>query len=99
MEFGSFRFATVHKQYLLFCGPAPQECGTSGPNANGFLAYCWYEPPQGLVCLILAETFFENGDLTVVREISRDAPVIIPADRLSAFSCTPIRRGVSAEFR
>ena len=94
MEFGSFRFATVHKQYLLFCGPAPQECGTSGPNANGFLAYCWYEPPQGLVCLILAETVFENGDLTVVREMSRDAPVIVPADRLSAFSCTPIRRGV-----
>ena len=49
---------------------------------------------QGLVCLILAETVFENGDLTVVREMSRDAPVIVPADRLSAFSCTPIRRGV-----
>lgn len=94
MEFGSFRFATVHKQYLLFCGPAPQECGTPGPNANGFLAYCWYEPPQGLVCLILAETFFENGDLTVVREISRDAPVIVSADRLSACSSTPVRRGV-----
>ncbi len=95
MQFSQFRFASVHKQYLIFCGKVPEALENRYPGtANSFLTYCFYDHANGLSCFLLATTIFNEGNLTIVSDTPPDMPVILPADDLAEKDCTPVRRGV-----
>ncbi|MDE2443750.1 MAG: hypothetical protein O0X49_05145 [Methanocorpusculum sp.] len=94
MQFARFRFATLHKQYLLFDGPVPGHRNAPDSAANSFLAYCYYDGTGGLTCLLLTRTLFADGNLTILTETPADAPALLTADLLAEIHCIPIRRGV-----
>lgn len=93
MQFARFRFATLHKQYLLFDGPVPGQCKPPA-SANSFLAYCYHDQTRGLTCLLLGTTHLADGSLAIITETPADDPVLLTADLLADIPCTPIRRGV-----
>ena len=93
MQFARFRFATLHKQYLLFDGPVPGQCKPPA-SANSFLAYCYHDQTRGLTCLLLGTTHLADGSLAIITETPADDPVLLTADQLAEIPCTPIRRGV-----
>lgn len=92
MHFARFRFATLHKQYLLFDGTITRHCNTPHTDANSFLAYCYYDKDKGLICLLLATTTFVGDRLNIVAETPKNTPIILNTDQISRRNCTPIRR-------
>lgn len=94
MQFARFRFATLHKQYLLFDGPVPGGYNIPDRTTNSFLTYCYYDETKGLSCLLLATTTFADGVLTIVTKMPADTPFLLTADQIAELSCTPVRRGV-----
>ncbi|MDR0980907.1 MAG: hypothetical protein LBL85_03905 [Methanocalculaceae archaeon] len=94
MQFARFRFATLHKQYLLFDGPVPGQHSTPATAANSFLAYCYHDQTKGLPCLLLGTTRFADSSLTIITETPANDPVLLTEDLLAEIHCTPVRRGV-----
>lgn len=94
MQFGQFRFATLHKQYLIFTGPVPTSCADRyGSGYTHFLAYSYYED-RGLSCILLATVVFQNETLSIVTDTPEKTPVIISPDELRERTCIPLRRGI-----
>ena len=93
MQFARFRFATLHKQYLLFDGRVPAPYPAAGlTDANSFLACCCYDPARGLICILLAETRINEGSITCLAPAPQDKPVILTGTQLAERTCTPVRR-------
>lgn len=94
MQFGQFRFATLHKQYLLFSGPVPDSCADRYEcGYTDFLAYSYYEE-HGLSCILLATATLQNGTLGIVTDALEKPPVILRHDELRERTCIPLRRGI-----
>ncbi|MDU9377019.1 hypothetical protein McpSp1_16630 [Methanocorpusculaceae archaeon Sp1] len=95
MQFSQFRFASVHKKYLIVEGDVPNTCGYEYPgDGNSFLAYCFYDTVKGLSCFVLGTTIFADQKLTFVSETPEDSLVTLDGCDLAERECTPLRSDV-----
>ncbi|MDV0443430.1 hypothetical protein [Methanorbis rubei] len=95
MQFSQFRFASVHKKYLIVMGSVPNTCGHEYPKeGNSFLAYCFYDSAKGLSCFVLGTTIFADGNLTFLSNTPEDSLITLDGCELAERDCIPLRSDV-----